>query len=195
MRSLTTLVKGLKVLEAVAALEVGSAVGAREIADLVGMERTTVYGYLYTLQEAGYLSKIGEGSGARYKIGSRIVRLAGHYLDNLDLRRQASPVLADLVAKTGLTAHLAVLDEGRIIYLDKAEPDSPIQMRSSIGASAPAYCTAAGKSMLAYLPKSRLEEEVLNRELVQRTPNTWMTLNMKRASGAWQRPSSVLNAR
>lgn len=172
MTLLTTLANGLRVLETVAALGSQQGVEAKKVADHTGMQRTTVYSYLYTLQEMGYLEKVGDDPGASYKLRSRVLRLARHYLDELDLRRQASPVLADLVTATGLTAHLAILDEGKIVYLDKAEPDSPIQMRSSVGASAPAYSTAAGKAILAYVSERCLEEEVLSKGLSRRTANT-----------------------
>jgi len=132
---LTTLQKGLQVLEAIPSLAGSETVTAKEIARHVGMRRTSVYRYLDTLQEAGFIEQAGNGS--EYKLAPKLMRLAAYYLTNLDIRTQSGPVMHELVKQTGLTAHLVVLDHDSIVYVHKVEPDSPIQMRSRIGASAP----------------------------------------------------------
>lgn len=166
---LTTLQKGLQVLEAVPALAGSETVTAREIASHVGMRRTSVYRYLDTLQEAGFIEQVSDGS--EYRLAPKLMRLAAYYLTNLDIRRQSEPVMSELVKQTGLTGHVVVLDHDSIVYVHKVESDSPIQMRSRIGASAPSYCTASGKAILAHVSESHLAE-VLSSGLPRRTANT-----------------------
>lgn len=116
----TTLRKGLEVLEAVPALAGSRTTIASEIARYVGMRRTSVYRYLDTLQEAGFVEQVGNGS--EYRLTPRIMHIAAHYLTDLDLATQAEPVM--LVQQTGLTAHLVVLNKDSIVYVHKCEPDS-----------------------------------------------------------------------
>ena len=166
---LTTLQKGLEVLEAVPALAGSKTTTPSEIAGHIGMRRTSVYRYLDTLQEMGFVEQAGNGS--EYRLAPRLIQIAADYLTDLDIRTQAEPVMAELVRQTGLTAHLVVLNRGAIVYVHKCDPDSPVQMRSRIGASAPAYCTAAGKAIMAHLPEEQLNE-ILSGDLPRKTANT-----------------------
>ena len=47
--------------------------------------------------------------------------------------------------------HLAQLDHGQVLYVDKRNATQPIEMFSDAGKIGPAYCTGVGKAMLAYL--------------------------------------------
>jgi DNA-binding IclR family transcriptional regulator len=57
--------------------------------------------------------------------------------------------LNPLVATTGETAHLAVLDGDEVLYLEKVEGTHRLRMPSAVGRRVPSYCTALGKTMLA----------------------------------------------
>ncbi len=63
------------------------------------------------------------------------------------------------------------MDGPSIIYIDKIESNSPIQMRSHPGMVAPAYCTAMGKALLATLSDHQVAS-LVGDDLFQRTPNT-----------------------
>ena len=52
--------------------------------------------------------------------------------------------------------HLAQLDAGQVLYVDKREANKPVDMYSQAGKVAPAYCTGVGKAMLAFLPEPDL---------------------------------------
>src|SRR5690606_33772383 len=68
-----------------------------------------------------------------------------------DLRAEAAPMLHDLMVRTGLVVHLAVLDEGQVHYLDKMGGRFAGGVPSRVGGRAPAHSTALGKAMLAWL--------------------------------------------
>jgi DNA-binding IclR family transcriptional regulator len=59
-----------------------------------------------------------------------------------------------------------------MVYLDKVEPVRSIRMATSVGRRNPAYCTAVGKAILAYLPEAQWEAIVRARGLKAMTPNT-----------------------
>jgi DNA-binding IclR family transcriptional regulator len=65
------------------------------------------------------------------------------------------PVLEWLAAETGETILLGVLSEegDEISYVDVIESDKPLRFAVRVGNRRPLYCTAAGKAMLAFLPK------------------------------------------
>jgi ABC-type nitrate/sulfonate/bicarbonate transport system ATPase subunit len=52
--------------------------------------------------------------------------------------------------------HLAQLDAGQVLYVDKRNAAEPVEMYSQAGKVGPAYCTGVGKAMLAYLPEADL---------------------------------------
>ena len=56
--------------------------------------------------------------------------------------------------------HLAQLDHGQVLYLDKRNATAPISMFSDAGKVGPAYCTGLGKAMLAHLPEGELADAI-----------------------------------
>jgi IclR family transcriptional regulator, KDG regulon repressor len=134
------------------------------------INKSTAYRYLSTLETLGYVVKNADTSN--YTLGSKAVWLASKFLDNLDLRTQAHPILRQLREETGETIHLAILDKNDVVYVDKLDGKSPVKMASRIGNRMPAYCTGLGKALLAFLPESEWQKYVDQVELTYRTKNT-----------------------
>ena len=72
------------------------------------------------------------------------------------------------MTETEETAHLALLEAARVIYIDKIEPTRSVRMITRIGASNPVHCTSVGKAILAFLPPERAAE-VIRRIRYERT--------------------------
>ena len=73
---------------------------------------------------------------------------------------------------SGETVHLAQLDNGQVLYVDKRNAARPVDMFSQAGKIGPAYCTGVGKAMLAFLEPGALEA-ALDRQAFHRfTPAT-----------------------
>jgi hypothetical protein len=87
---LSTLDKGLRVLEALARSDTGSE-SLTSLSRAVGIHRTTVFRILGTLRARGYVSR--ESDTDRYRLGVRVLSLAGVVLDNLDIRQVARSAL------------------------------------------------------------------------------------------------------
>lgn len=118
-----------------------------QIADRTGLSTSTTYRLVTNLIRLGYLSPNGRSD---YRLGTSVLRLAGAVLTQLDLRQKAASALEGLRDETKETVHLATIDGQRIIYLDKLEGLYAIGMTGSrVGKTAPAYCTALGKVMIA----------------------------------------------
>ena len=71
---------------------------------------------------------------------------------------------------TGETGHLAVLDGGEAIYIERVEARRALRVPSAIGRGYPAHATNLGKVLLADLPRERVVEIVAERGLASYTP-------------------------
>ena len=53
---------------------------------------------------------------------------------------------------------LCILEQARVIYIDKIEPGRSVRMITRIGSSNPVHCTSVGKAILAFLPEERIND-------------------------------------
>lgn len=131
------------------------------LAETLGTHKSTVLRLLQTLEGRGFVRRLdGE---PEFALGLRILELASALVAELDVRTLARPCIEKLAAVTGETVHLATLDRGQVVYLDKVESIHPVRMYSRVGARAPMHCTGVGKAMLGYLDPSRWEPMELRR--------------------------------
>jgi len=165
---LTTLDKGLRVLEALSEADTSSAT-LTVLSRSLGMHRTTLFRILGTLRARGYVSR--DRDTDRYRLGARVLTLASAVLEDLDIRQVAMPALRTLNQQTRELIYLTVLDHGEIITVEHLESDQPLTLRARIGARRPLHCTASGKALLAYLPESEIES-LLDADLTAFTPRT-----------------------
>jgi IclR family transcriptional regulator, KDG regulon repressor len=152
---LGTLDKGLHVLVELAASP-GAGMTLTELCTQVGMHRTTMFRILATLQARGFVSR-DEDSG-RYRLGLGVLVLASGLLRSLDIRQIARPILEELCRRTQELVYLTVLDDGDVITVEAFDSDQLISLRAAIGDRRPAYCTASGKAILAYLPDDDVDQ-------------------------------------
>jgi DNA-binding IclR family transcriptional regulator len=129
---------------------------------------------LRVLEQRGYLRR--DRASGKYRLGLRVVGLSRGVLGGLDIRELALPVLRQLVERGHLTAHLAILDGGKAVYIEKAEAPGFIKMDTWVGRRMEVHTTSVGKALLAYLPKSEAEAFVKGLELTRRTPKTITTM-------------------
>ncbi|MEV7431775.1 MULTISPECIES: IclR family transcriptional regulator [unclassified Nocardioides] len=127
-----------------------------DVARITHLPRSTAHRILDQLLKLNWL----EHSSFGYSLGQRALHLGGVVDDTSELRAAASAHLHSLMIRTGLTVHLAVLDEGRVHYLDKIGARFATAVPSRVGGYAPAHCTALGRAMLAWLPAEEVEERV-----------------------------------
>ncbi|MBC7098396.1 IclR family transcriptional regulator [Candidatus Bipolaricaulota bacterium] len=140
-----------------------------EIARALGSRPGSVYPIVYTLSRFGYLER--DPDTKRFRLGLKFLAIASHILSSLDIREKAKPVLKSLARDLSVNAHLAVLYEGGVLYLDREEAAPSVVLPSVIGRLVPAHCTALGKVLLAYNPEE--EARVMERgELPKLTPHT-----------------------
>lgn len=166
--SIGTLEQAIKILELVVFGEKGG-LTLKEVTEKTGLHSSTVYRYLNTFLQFGYLKK--EPTGL-YKPGIKLLELGNHVLNSFDLREIAHPYLVELVNRVNQTAHLAIREGDEALYIDKVEGPKTLQMRSRVGMRVPLYCTALGKILLAYSDKEDVDRYLREVELKPRAQNT-----------------------
>lgn len=146
--------------------------GLRQIDIAVAMQlgKVTVHRLLSTLAQRGFVER-QEQSG-RYLIGLKMIEISSLRLNNLELKTEAQPWLRQLVNRVGQPVHLAIYDQGEIVYIEKVETVHSIRMYSQIGKRSPAYCTALGKILLAALPDSQVQDVLSRLDLQAYTRQT-----------------------
>ncbi|MDG1280939.1 MAG: IclR family transcriptional regulator [Pseudorhodobacter sp.] len=163
-----TVGKALDVLDMVAAI--GRPVRFTELLATSPYPKATLYRFLQVLTHQGMLSY--DPDRQTYALGVRLVRLAHAAWSQSSLAPLARPHLDALSAQLGETIHLAQLDQGQVLYVDKRNAARPVEMFSQAGKVGPAYCTGVGKAMLAYLPEEALEAALLRQSFHRFTPHT-----------------------
>lgn len=146
-----------------------------ELATTLGSPKSTVHRALATLCRAGLADRTQRGV---YVLGDEFVRLAFRHHEARPDTARIQPVLEELAARFGETAHYAVLAGREIIYRAKADPPSgAVRLTSVVGGRNPAYRTAVGKALLAprLLTLDDVERDLGPFPLEARTPRTMTT--------------------
>lgn len=163
-----TVGKALDVLDMVASH--GRPVRFSDILAQSDYPKATLYRLLQTLTNQGMLTL--DADLGTYALGVRLVRLAHAAWAQSSLAPIARPYLDELARETGETIHLAQMDLGQVLYVDKRNAAKPVEMFSSAGKVGPAYCTGVGKAMLAYLDEPALQAALSRQSFHRFTPNT-----------------------
>ena len=167
-----SLERGLAILSAFGSDR--STIGVSELARELGLSRSTTHRYIATLTSLGYLQQDAETK--RYRLGPRVLDLGFAAINSMDIREISVSHLQALSDTTGFTANLAILDGGDVVYIERCRTSRSgqreIDLNLHVGSRLPAYCTAMGKALLAFVPPERFEEILDGVELVARGPNT-----------------------
>lgn len=140
-----------------------------ELSASLNMNKSTVSRLMSTLANEGFVTKDEETQ--KYRLGYSVLSLSGIITSNLEINREAAPVLSQLTKETGETSHLVVLEGINIVYLDKIECKHPVRIFTHLGRSNPAYCTSSGKAILAHR-EPELVERVIENGLERYASNT-----------------------
>ncbi|MGW3243040.1 IclR family transcriptional regulator [Streptomyces sp. NPDC001070] len=122
-----------------------------QVAARLDVHKSTALRLLRTLHEHGMVYRQDD---QRYRLGARLFALAQEAMENLDVRGIAHPHLVALNELTGHTVHLAVYEEGEVVYIDKVESRYPVRMYSRIGRPVAITVAAVAKLLLADLPEA-----------------------------------------
>ncbi len=157
----------LRILELLSTTQRGLSLD--QIAEMTAIPRSSAHLILCCLEAHDYLKK--HPRSRRYLLGVRVLDLASSALRANNLRLVAGSRLQQLMNRTGLATHLAVLENDQAVLLDHY---SPPKMRSWtwVGMHMDLHCTALGKVLMAGLPDSEIRRILSQHELAPRNQNT-----------------------
>src|SRR5258708_34511409 len=165
--------RALNILEAAAQRRDG--LTNAEISRKLGIPKSSASYILRTLEKRGYLRR--ESETGRYRLGLKILSLGGDAQANLDIADVALPFMRMLGEKIRMTVHLAVLDQGEAVYIEKVEAPGFFKVNTWVGRRMYLHSTSVGKALLAWLPKQEVEAIVRQHGMRKRTPKTITTLS------------------
>jgi DNA-binding IclR family transcriptional regulator len=145
------------------------ALSMTQISELVGINKSTIHRILATLERKRFVER--DPDTGVYRPGIRLLQYAFLTLEHNDLRRLASPFLHKLCNQYQENANLTILDDTFVVYLDVVESPQRVKLAAVPGQRLPAFCTASGKAILAFLPIDQLNR-ILERGMPRYTQNT-----------------------
>lgn len=144
--------------------------GVTELANELGLHKSTTHRFLVNLEHAGLVER--NPRTGRYRLGLHILELSGVVTQQMSLWEEALPFLEGLVRDTGETGHLAVLDNGEAVYVERVETHRALRIPSAVGRGYPAHATSLGKVLLAHLGADEVDEIITTQGLESHTPHT-----------------------
>lgn len=145
--------------------------GARviELANEFEWPKSTVHSHLETLKNTGYIVK----DGNTYQLGFRFLDLGEHVKYRNDVHRMVEPRIEALADSTGERVQFVISEHGDCVYARIAEGEHAVSTGSRLGRRRHMlHATAAGKSILAYTDREKVEEIIEQKGLPELTENT-----------------------
>jgi IclR family transcriptional regulator, KDG regulon repressor len=164
--------------------------GVVDVARRLGVDKSQASRTLRTLAEHGLVER--DPATRAYRLGPRVFTYASLVAERR-LLRAGPPVLVQLVAALGERAHLSVLDGASVLTLLSESPPHAVQTAGWAGRTVPAYCTAAGRALLAdydaaalkalfarmplepLAPRTITDVDVLARRIAEAAARGWAT--------------------
>jgi IclR family transcriptional regulator, KDG regulon repressor len=126
-----------------------------QIAEQVGLHKSTVHRLLATLEHKRFVER--DPLSGTYRPGIRLLQMAYLTLENNDLQRIAQPYMQELCEMHRETIDLSVLDDTDVLYVEVVESHQRVRLAAAKGERLPAFCTASGKAILAFLPVEKVK--------------------------------------
>jgi DNA-binding IclR family transcriptional regulator len=166
--SIQSLDRGLQILETIGQSE--TAVSLGHLAAVLGIDRSSAFRLANTLKRRGFLTN--PSAGKDYILGPSVWRLSRQYDWSKMLATVAHDRLKFLATATNETAHLAVREGRKALFIDHAATRHIIAISGQTGELVPLYCTSHGKALLADFDEQSLKALFGPKPLKAWTPNT-----------------------
>src|SRR5215471_7883486 len=166
--SIQSLDRGLLILEAVGRSR--EPVNLSQLAAMLGIDRSSAFRLANTLKRRGFLANASVGKD--YILGPSVWRLSRQNDWSRMLATVAHDHLKALAAATNETAHLAVREGRKALFIDHETTSQVISISGQTGELVPLYCTSHGKALLADFDEAGLKQLLGYKPLVQYTKTT-----------------------
>lgn len=122
----------------------------QELAARTGYIKSSVHRIVNSLKRHSYIEQ--ETPGGVYRLGVQFLLVARSMKTGNNLVQLARPYLETLVSSFDETVYLAVLRQGRGIFVDVEETRRDLRLVGPMSAEVHFHATAAGKAIAAFLP-------------------------------------------
>jgi len=143
--------------------------GLSELARTAGFDKASTRRLLLALIKHDYIEQ--NPANKAYRLGSGVLRLARVRETSMPLASITTPLLEELVAITGESAHFSLLSGNRISTVGMVESSKSNRINFVLGEEGPLHATSSGIVCLAFSAESYLKD-VLERGLVSYTEHT-----------------------
>jgi len=124
-----------------------------KMAQILGMNKTTLYRFLNTLESIDVLGKIGN----TYVPGIKLFQLGSKVPVKQLVVDKIHPILQALSEEVNETVNMGQFSNDKVFYLDKTESQRSLQIRTRVGDFINLHASALGKSVMSILPEPTRE--------------------------------------
>jgi IclR family KDG regulon transcriptional repressor len=146
-----------------------------EISAAIGLNKGAVFRFISTLRSIGYITQ--NPVNEKYRLTIKLFEVGSRVVTRINEVLEAHTVMEQLAQKTNETVHLAVLNNGNVVYLDKIDSKHVLRIFSRVGNQAPCYCTGLGKVLLAWLSDKEIGKSVKEKKMIKFTETTITSLS------------------
>ncbi len=137
----------------------------------LGYGKATLSKVLATMERGRFVRR--DAVTGHFHLSCRLLALAFAYAERVGIPGLCAPILQALADETGELVQLAVVEEGSVLFVAKAEgPDHRLRMVPLVGAVAPLHATASGKVWLASLSEAEATAALTQQGLARLAPRT-----------------------
>lgn len=126
-----------------------------EIVQQSGLERSAAQRFAHTLRELGYLRQ--HPHSRAYTLSTRMLEFGHTVMMTHSVKEVADPHLLRLNRRCSETVNLMELEGRDIVYVSRYPSVHPVSVNLHVGSRLPAFCTAAGRAMLAFMPEPQVQ--------------------------------------
>lgn len=151
--------------------------GVTEVATEFDIDKSTASRILATFVRHDIVYKDADTGKYRLSVGPLL--FSYRTMSYHEIMSIAHPILVELAARTGETAHLCVLQQDRIYVLAQVKGKRNKHMKDPTlpGMREPLHCTAVGKVILAYMPPNEARRLLSGTTLDSYTEKTISDVN------------------
>jgi DNA-binding IclR family transcriptional regulator len=143
--------------------------GFNEIVKKLGLNKSTVFNILHTLNDLYVLEK---GPDGLFRLGTRLFMLGNAAAGGSELIQTVHPYLEAINHELKLSSFLGILSGQEVIIVDKADRAHRIKISSEIGMRIPVFAGVAGKALLSQLSETEIDEILAENIPKRYTPKT-----------------------
>lgn len=197
----------LQVLEHVALQR--EAIGVTTLAEHFGTNKSRIFRHLKTLAQQGYV--VQDAASERYRVGARLVAICHAVNDNVDIVREAEPVMRAVRNTLNHSVVLSMMDRGEVRVVSVQSGTSAVEITVKPGSLLSHHSSAQGKIALAYgavaaskvsaarslaalTPNTITDSAVLDQELIRIRKQGWAVAPNESVTGLNALATPIFNA-